>query len=157
MRRSDCRLTGEDSLWIVWPRRRHGRPPIRYLRFRARRWPALWAPSGLTPAALGTRLLYRSRSLTAYFHGLHRGRATFLAAYLVARAPLPAVFASIVAGAFIIYRHSSNIQRLRLGTEPSFEESDDYRWRKLGAALRDRTRPLSQGSGFMRRIWPGAW
>jgi glycerol-3-phosphate acyltransferase PlsY len=37
------------------------------------------------------------------------------------RAPLAAVLASVVAGAFVIYRHSSNIQRLRLGTENVFK------------------------------------
>jgi acyl phosphate:glycerol-3-phosphate acyltransferase len=50
------------------------------------------------------------------------GAATFpLAAFLVARAPWPAVLASVVAGAFIIYRHSKNIQRLRMGTESVFK------------------------------------
>src|ERR1035437_9974570 len=49
------------------------------------------------------------------------GAATLpLAVWLVMRAPLPAVWASVVAGAFVIYRHSSNIQRLRLGTENVF-------------------------------------
>jgi glycerol-3-phosphate acyltransferase PlsY len=44
-----------------------------------------------------------------------------LAAWLVMQAPWPAVGASVVAGAFVIYRHSSNIQRLRLGTENVFK------------------------------------
>ena len=34
---------------------------------------------------------------------------------------LRAVGASVVAGAFVICRHSSNIQRLRLGTENVFK------------------------------------
>ena len=47
--------------------------------------------------------------------------ATFpLAVWLILQPPLPVVMASIVAGAFIIYKHSSNIQRLRLGTESVF-------------------------------------
>jgi glycerol-3-phosphate acyltransferase PlsY len=50
------------------------------------------------------------------------GAATFpLAAYLVARAPVPEVLASVLACAFVIYRHSSNIQRLRTGTESVFK------------------------------------
>src|SRR5450759_3344616 len=44
-----------------------------------------------------------------------------LAVWLVMQAPWPAVGASVVAGAFVIYRHSSNIQRLRLGTESVFK------------------------------------
>jgi glycerol-3-phosphate acyltransferase PlsY len=44
-----------------------------------------------------------------------------LAVWLVMKAPLPAVLASVVAGVFVIYRHSSNIQRLRLGTESVFK------------------------------------
>ncbi len=44
-----------------------------------------------------------------------------LAVWLVARAPLPVVVAAAIAGAFVIYRHSSNIQRLRLGTESVFK------------------------------------
>ena len=44
-----------------------------------------------------------------------------LAVWLVMQAPWPAVAASVVAGAFVIYRHSSNIHRLRLGTENVFK------------------------------------
>ena len=43
------------------------------------------------------------------------------AVFMVMRAPLPAVIAAIIAGAFVIYRHSSNITRLRLGTENVFK------------------------------------
>jgi glycerol-3-phosphate acyltransferase PlsY len=50
------------------------------------------------------------------------GAATFpLAVWLVARAPLPALAASIVAAGFIIYRHRTNIERLRSGTENVFK------------------------------------
>jgi glycerol-3-phosphate acyltransferase PlsY len=50
------------------------------------------------------------------------GAATFpLAVWLVEHAPLSALVASILAGAFIIYRHSSNIERLRAGTENVFK------------------------------------
>lgn len=45
------------------------------------------------------------------------GAATFpLAVWLVMKMAVPTV-AAVIAGAFIIYRHSSNIQRLRSGTE----------------------------------------
>ena len=44
-----------------------------------------------------------------------------LAAWLVMRAEVPAVVAAGAAGAFVIYRHSSNIQRLRLGAESVFK------------------------------------
>ena len=50
------------------------------------------------------------------------GSATLpLAVWLVMQAPWPAVMAAAVAGAFVIYRHSSNIKRLRLGTESVFK------------------------------------
>jgi glycerol-3-phosphate acyltransferase PlsY len=50
------------------------------------------------------------------------GAATLpLAVWLVMQAPWPVVMASAVAGAFVIYRHSSNIKRLRLGTESVFK------------------------------------
>lgn len=49
------------------------------------------------------------------------GAATFpLAVWLVMQAPVPVVAASIVGSAFIIYKHSSNIARLRAGTENVF-------------------------------------
>ena len=50
------------------------------------------------------------------------GAATFpLAVWLVQHAPFEAVAASLIAATFIIYRHSSNIQRLRDGTENVFK------------------------------------
>jgi glycerol-3-phosphate acyltransferase PlsY len=49
------------------------------------------------------------------------GAASFpLAVWIIARGPLPVFFAALIAGAFIIYRHSSNIRRLRAGTENVF-------------------------------------
>jgi glycerol-3-phosphate acyltransferase PlsY len=50
------------------------------------------------------------------------GAATFpLAVWLVGHSTVPPVVSATVAGAFIIYRHSSNIQRLRMGTESVFK------------------------------------
>ena len=49
------------------------------------------------------------------------GAAVFpLAVWLMLQPPAPVEIASVVAAAFIIYRHSSNIQRLRAGTESRF-------------------------------------
>jgi acyl phosphate:glycerol-3-phosphate acyltransferase len=44
--------------------------------------------------------------------------ATFpLAVWIVQHPQLPIFFASVIAGAFVVYRHLENIQRLRTGTE----------------------------------------
>ncbi|HLK68810.1 MAG TPA: glycerol-3-phosphate 1-O-acyltransferase PlsY [Bryobacteraceae bacterium] len=49
------------------------------------------------------------------------GAVTFpLAVWLILQPPLPVIAASVVAAAFIIYRHSSNIERLRAGKEHEF-------------------------------------
>lgn len=43
-----------------------------------------------------------------------------LAVWLIELPPAPVEAAAIICGAFVIYRHSSNIQRLRAGTESVF-------------------------------------
>ena len=49
------------------------------------------------------------------------GAAAFpLAVWMISHPPLPVTLAAIVSGAFIIYRHSENLQRLRAGTEHVF-------------------------------------
>ncbi len=49
------------------------------------------------------------------------GAACFpLAVWLLVKPPLPVVVASVIAAVFIIYRHRSNIQRLRDGKENVF-------------------------------------
>src|SRR5215467_2135786 len=49
------------------------------------------------------------------------GAATVpLAVWLVQQAPIPAIVATAIAGGFVIYKHSANIQRLRAGTEHVF-------------------------------------
>jgi acyl phosphate:glycerol-3-phosphate acyltransferase len=49
------------------------------------------------------------------------GAATFpLAVWLITKPPIPVFLAALIGGAFIIYRHRSNIQRLHLGTENTF-------------------------------------
>jgi glycerol-3-phosphate acyltransferase PlsY len=50
------------------------------------------------------------------------GAATLpLAAWLVEKAEIPLIVAAVIAGVFIIYRHRSNIERLRAGTENVFK------------------------------------
>lgn len=79
----------------------------------------------LTPAALGVEIIIFVVVVVGTRHismASIVGAATFpLAVYLVARAPWPAIAASLIAGVFIIYRHSSNVQRLRMGTESVFK------------------------------------
>jgi len=49
------------------------------------------------------------------------GAATFpLGVWLISQPPRPVVVAAVVAGVFIIYRHSSNIRRLHAGRENPF-------------------------------------
>jgi glycerol-3-phosphate acyltransferase PlsY len=49
------------------------------------------------------------------------GAASFpLAVWLISHPPLPVTLAAIASGAFIIYRHRDNIERLRTGTEHVF-------------------------------------
>ena len=49
------------------------------------------------------------------------GALTFpLAVWLIQHPPLPVLAAAVLGGAFIIWRHKSNIQRLRAGTENAF-------------------------------------
>jgi acyl phosphate:glycerol-3-phosphate acyltransferase len=43
-----------------------------------------------------------------------------LAAWLIERAPSIVILATLVAAAFVIYRHRANIDRIRAGTENSF-------------------------------------
>jgi len=79
----------------------------------------------LTPAALGVEVIIFVVVVVTTRHislGSIVGAATFpLAAFLVARAPWAAVAVAAIAGGFIIYRHSSNIERLRKGTESVFK------------------------------------
>src|SRR5215468_378245 len=70
----------------------------------------------LTPWALAVEAIVFVVVVVATRHismGSIVGSATLpLAVWLVAKAPWPVVAASAVAGGFVIYRHSSNIQRL---------------------------------------------
>jgi glycerol-3-phosphate acyltransferase PlsY len=123
------RLTGEDSLWMslaaLAVMAGHAYPV--FLGFHGGKAVASFvgAFACLTPAALGVEIIIfvvvviwtRHISMASIV-----GAATFpLAVFLVARAPWTAVLSSLIAGGFIIYRHTTNIQRLRLGTESVFK------------------------------------
>lgn len=78
----------------------------------------------LTPAALGAEVVVFVAVVAWTQHismGSIVGAATFpLAVWLIEKPPLPFVMAAVIGGAFIIYKHSSNIARLRAGTENVF-------------------------------------
>ncbi len=78
----------------------------------------------LTPGALAAELIVFVVVVAWTRHismGSIVGAATFpLAVWLILKAPMPEVAASILSGVFIIYKHSSNIHRLRYGHENTF-------------------------------------
>ena len=78
----------------------------------------------LTPLALLATLVVFVGTVawTRYISlGSITAAATFpLAVWIILHPPLPVVAAAIVAGAFIVWRHRSNIDRLRAGTENVF-------------------------------------
>jgi glycerol-3-phosphate acyltransferase PlsY len=78
----------------------------------------------LTPFALGveTIVFVAAVAWTRYISlGSIIGAATFpLAVWLLLQPPAPIWTASIIGSAFIIYKHSSNIERLRQGREHVF-------------------------------------
>jgi glycerol-3-phosphate acyltransferase PlsY len=78
----------------------------------------------LTPLAMAAVLVVFVATVAWTRHismGSIVGAATFpLGVWLILKPPLPVITAAIVAGAFIIYRHSSNVQRLRTGEEHKF-------------------------------------
>ncbi len=75
----------------------------------------------LTPSAIGavTLVFVVAVTLTRFISlGSILAAGLFpLAVYLIAHPPFPVIFASLFAGAFIVYRHRENIARLREGTE----------------------------------------
>ena len=123
------RLTGQDVLWMsvaaLAVMAGHAYPV--FLGFKGGKAVASFVGAFLclTPWALAAESIIFVVVVTWTRHislGSIVGAATLpLAVWLVMKAPLPAVDASVVAGAFVIYRHNSNIQRLRLGTENVFK------------------------------------
>ena len=78
----------------------------------------------LTPVPLAAVLVVFVITVAVTRHisaGSIVGAATFpLAVWLIAHPAWPVVFAAVAAGAFIVYRHKGNIERLRAGTENVF-------------------------------------
>jgi glycerol-3-phosphate acyltransferase PlsY len=78
----------------------------------------------LTPGALAAEFVVFAAVVAWTRHismGSIVGAATLpLAVWLIAKAPLAVVAAAAIGGAFIIYKHSSNIARIRAGTESVF-------------------------------------
>jgi glycerol-3-phosphate acyltransferase PlsY len=123
------RLTGQDVLWMslaaLAVMAGHAYPV--FLGFKGGKAVASFVGAFLclTPWALAVEtivfvvVVIRTRHISM---GSIVGAATLpLAVWLVVKAPWPAVAASALAGGFVIYRHSSNIQRLRLRTENVFK------------------------------------
>jgi glycerol-3-phosphate acyltransferase PlsY len=118
------RLTGQDLLWMsvaaLAVMAGHAYPV--FLRFNGGKAVAsfIGAFLCLTPWAIAVELVVFVVIVAWTRHismGSIVGSATLpLAIWLILKLTLPAVAAAI-AGAFIIYRHSSNIRRLRAGTE----------------------------------------
>ncbi len=123
-----ARLTNADPLWMsaaaLTVMAGHAFPV--FLRFKGGKAVAsfIGAFLYLTPVALAAILAVFVVAVAWTRHisvGSIVAAATFpLAVWLVQRPALPVVVASLVAGAFIIYRHSNNIQRLREGKEHVF-------------------------------------
>jgi glycerol-3-phosphate acyltransferase PlsY len=78
----------------------------------------------LTPLALGAEVIVFVVVVASTKHismGSIVGAATFpLAVWLLLQPPWPVLAASVLASAFIIYKHRSNIERLRQGNENVF-------------------------------------
>jgi glycerol-3-phosphate acyltransferase PlsY len=119
------RLTNQDPLWMslaaLAVMAGHAYPV--FLKFQGGKAVATFvgAFAYLTPLALGTVLIVfvvvvaRTRYISL---GSVVSAAVFpLGVWLIHQPPMPVFLASLAAGLFIVYRHSSNIARLRAGTE----------------------------------------
>jgi glycerol-3-phosphate acyltransferase PlsY len=122
------RLTGHDALWMslatLTVMAGHAYPV--FLKFKGGKAVASFVGAFLclTPAALAVEVIVfvgvvawtRHISMASIV-----GAATFpLAVWLILKSPAPVVAAAVIGGVFIIYKHSSNIARLRAGTESVF-------------------------------------
>jgi glycerol-3-phosphate acyltransferase PlsY len=122
------RLTSHDPLWMAAAALAvmagHAYPV--FLKFKGGKAVASFVGAFLyiTPVAIAATLVVFVAAVawTRYISmGSIIGAATFpLAVWLLQKPPLEVLVASAVAGAFIIYKHSSNIQRLREGSEHVF-------------------------------------
>jgi acyl phosphate:glycerol-3-phosphate acyltransferase len=122
------RLTGHDPLWMsvaaLTVMAGHAYPV--FLKFKGGKAVASFVGAFLclTPGALAVEVIVFVGVVAWTRHismGSIVGAATFpLAVWLILKSPLPVVAAAAVGGAFIIYKHRSNIVRLRAGTESVF-------------------------------------
>ena len=122
------RLTGGDSLWMslaaLAVMAGHSYPV--FLKFKGGKAVASFVGAFLflTPLALASVLVVFVVAVawTRYISmGSVIGAATFpLAVWLIEQPPLSVFAASLIACAFVIYRHSSNIKRVREGSEHLF-------------------------------------
>lgn len=119
------RVTGGDSLWTslaaIAVILGHAYPV--FLKFKGGKAVAstlgaflLIAPSAIAAVTL---VFVVAVALTRYISlGSVLAAGLFpLAVYLIAHPPFPVIFASLFAGAFIVYRHRDNLTRLREGSE----------------------------------------
>ena len=123
-----ARLTGGNSFWMSMSALAvmagHAYPV--FLKFKGGKAVASFVGAFLclTPFALLSVLVVFVASVawTRYISaGSVIGAATFpLAVWLIEKPPLAVFAASLIAGAFIIYRHAPNIRRLRAGSEHVF-------------------------------------
>jgi glycerol-3-phosphate acyltransferase PlsY len=122
------RLTGHDWLWMsaaaLAVMAGHAYPV--FLKFKGGKAVASFVGAFLclTPVALAAGLVVFV-VVVAWTRYISLGSiimaATLpLAVWLIVHPPLPPIMAAIIAGAFIIYKHSNNIQRLRSGREHVF-------------------------------------
>lgn len=122
------RLSGGDPFWTsaaaVAAMLGHGYPV--FLRFKGGKAVATFIGSFLylTPLPLAAVLAVFAGTV-AWTRFISLGSivaaATFpLAVWMILRPPAPVVLAALLGGAFIVYRHSENIRRLRAGTEHTF-------------------------------------
>ena len=85
----------------------------------------------LTPLPLAATLVVFVVMVAATRHisvGSIIGAGAFpLAVWLISHPPLPVTLSAILSGAFIVYRHRENIQRLRAGTENVFLHKGTHR------------------------------
>ena len=121
-------LTGSSPLWMsaaaLAVMAGHAYPV--FLRFRGGKAVASFVGAFLclTPLALAATLVVFV-AVVAWTRHISMGSiiaaATFpLGVWLILQPPWPVWAASLIAAGFIIYKHSSNIQRLRAGTEHAF-------------------------------------
>jgi glycerol-3-phosphate acyltransferase PlsY len=123
-----ARMTNDDPLWMslaaLAVMAGHAFPV--FLKFRGGKAVAsfIGAFLYLTPLPLAAVLLLfviAVAATKAISAGSILAAGTFpLGVWLILHPPAPVLIASLIAGAFIVYRHKSNIERLRAGTENRF-------------------------------------